>query len=310
MFKTVVDLYVVYYVMAVVGIIGLLSKFISNFTLRKVLKASRNMAKSNHPLMRLVRAKFEHACMVSEKVENIGAFAEKYIHEYQSLGFRLHTWRQMEKQAIWLSGIVAAAGAAFSYTVYGMDKQFITYAILGTIEMAFLFISYQTSDEKYKSNAIKIYMVDYLENVCAHKYAKTHSKETEQIGHMPAEMELEKMQAKAKSTPAEYVQEENKKMEKSKLKDPELKNQELKATEPKEPEIREPEIRELEIREPEYKELEYKEPESKECDITKDDLSLHKQEQKSSIPLEENMGSVEEMPREAMIREILEEFLA
>ncbi|MEG0903424.1 MAG: hypothetical protein RSC19_09055, partial [Lachnospiraceae bacterium] len=70
------------------------------------------------------------------------------------------------------------------------------------------------------------------------------------------------------------------------------------------------EIRELEIREPEYKELEYKEPESKECDITKDDLSLHKQEQKSSIPLEENMGSVEEMPREAMIREILEEFLA
>ncbi len=28
--------------------------------------------KSNHPLMRLVRAKFEHACMISDTVENVG----------------------------------------------------------------------------------------------------------------------------------------------------------------------------------------------------------------------------------------------
>ena len=29
------------------------------------------MSKSNHPLMRLIRAKFEHACMVSDKVQNV-----------------------------------------------------------------------------------------------------------------------------------------------------------------------------------------------------------------------------------------------
>ena len=34
------------------------------------------MGKSLHPLMKLVRAKFEHACMVSDKVQNIRAFVD------------------------------------------------------------------------------------------------------------------------------------------------------------------------------------------------------------------------------------------
>ncbi|MEG0109413.1 MAG: hypothetical protein RR705_11295, partial [Lachnospiraceae bacterium] len=260
MLKTIVDSYVVFYVMGAIGVVGILSKFISNLTLRKVLKASRNMAKSNHPLMRLVRAKFEHACMVSEKVENIGAFADKYIYEYHALGFRLHTWKQLEKQTIWLSGIVAAAGAGASYTVYGVSKPFVLYGIVGVMEMAFLFMSYQTTDEKYKSNAIKTYMVDYLENVCAHKYAKLYGKEgqakVDSIKELkpvylkPAEMELEQLKTREKISPAEYLK-------------PDTENTELKIKEleVKEPEIKQPEIQEPEIKEPEIKQPEIQEPE-------------------------------------------------
>lgn len=56
---------------------------------------------SLHPLMKLVRAKFEHACMVSDKVQNIRAFVDKYMYEYKVLWIKLHSWRQMEKAAAW-----------------------------------------------------------------------------------------------------------------------------------------------------------------------------------------------------------------
>ena len=74
--------------------IGAIARLITGISLKKLVRAASNMSKSNHPLMRLVRAKFEHGCMVSDKVQNVGAFVEKYLYEYRVLGVRLHTWRQ------------------------------------------------------------------------------------------------------------------------------------------------------------------------------------------------------------------------
>lgn len=83
--------------------IGAIARLITGISLKKLVRAASNMSKSNHPLMRLVRAKFEHGCMVSDKVQNVGAFVEKYLYEYRVLGVRLHTWRQWAKGSIWLA---------------------------------------------------------------------------------------------------------------------------------------------------------------------------------------------------------------
>ena len=88
--------------------IGAIARLITGISLKKLVRAASNMSKSNHPLMRLVRAKFEHGCMVSDKVQNVGAFVEKYLYEYRVLGVRLHTWRQWAKGSIWLCLIFGA----------------------------------------------------------------------------------------------------------------------------------------------------------------------------------------------------------
>ena len=84
--------------------IGAIARLITGISLKKLVRAASNMSKSNHPLMRLVRAKFEHGCMVSDKVQNVGAFVEKYLYEYRVLGVRLHTWRQWANSACLCSG--------------------------------------------------------------------------------------------------------------------------------------------------------------------------------------------------------------
>ena len=67
---------VLFYAVGVMCVLGVISKITVSLTLRRLVKEAGKMGKSLHPLMKLVRAKFEHACMVSDKVQNIRAFVD------------------------------------------------------------------------------------------------------------------------------------------------------------------------------------------------------------------------------------------
>ena len=67
---------IIFYLMLGVGIVGILAKVMNYVTLRKLVNAAGSMSKSTHKLMKLVRAKYEHACMVHDRVENVNAFVE------------------------------------------------------------------------------------------------------------------------------------------------------------------------------------------------------------------------------------------
>lgn len=177
MFKTMLDTQMIFYLMGVIGGIGILSKLVSEWTLRSLVRAAENMSKSSHRFMKLVRAKFEHACMVSDKVDNVGAFVEKFIHEYRSAGLRMHTWQQLERQSMRFVGILGLVGALLSYSIYGMGEQAFRYGAFGAIGMVLLFLICQATDEKYKVEMLHVYMVDYLQNVCAHRYQKAARQE-------------------------------------------------------------------------------------------------------------------------------------
>lgn len=157
--------------------IGAITRLITGISLKRLVRAASNMSKSNHPLMRLVRAKFEHGCMVSDKVQNVGAFVEKYLYEYRVLGVRLHTWRQWAKGSIWLCLIFGAAGTALAYAAGEREQGLYRYAVLGGAGAVALFILRMLADDAYQLEAAKTYMVDFLENTYAHRYAKANQKE-------------------------------------------------------------------------------------------------------------------------------------
>ena len=80
MLETVMKHNVIFYVMGSLMAVGILAKLVSYFTARKLVKAAGDIQKSNQKLMRLVKAKFEHASMVSDKVKNVEAFVNKYFY--------------------------------------------------------------------------------------------------------------------------------------------------------------------------------------------------------------------------------------
>ena len=181
------DTNAIVYLMTAVGILGVLAKIINQLTLHRLVKAAGNMPKSTHRLIKLVRAKYEHACMVHDSVENIDAFVEKYIYEYRGFLFRIHTWRQIELLSVWFAGILAALGAALNYLSSGFSESVYQYIAGGLAEMVLLSVIIRLSDEPYKVNAVKMYLVDYLDNICAFRLRRQRTSERESIDVIAAE---------------------------------------------------------------------------------------------------------------------------
>lgn len=172
MLETMLEGQALFVVMGTLAAGGVISKCIVNVTLKRLVRAAGNMNKSSHPFMRLVRAKFEHASMISDKVENVKVFVDKYLYEYKVFGVRLHGFRRMETLSAGLCLIVGAAGAGLMYRENGLNDMVWKAGGAGAGLAVLVYLFHLVTDEKYQLDAIRNYMVDYLENVCQHRYEK------------------------------------------------------------------------------------------------------------------------------------------
>lgn len=177
MLEILLDKYIIYVLIGGAAVCGIVSKLIVSVTLKRLVKASGNMNKSTHPLMRLVRAKFEHACMISEKVENVRVFVDKYLYEYKVAGVKLHSLRRLERAASGACLLLGLLGAVLLYSRYGMQEEVLRVGAAGAAAAIFVFLIHLLTDENYRLEMARNYMVDYLENVCLHRYEKAYQKE-------------------------------------------------------------------------------------------------------------------------------------
>ena len=195
MLEMLLDKKLLFVLMGMLTGLGVADKCIVSMTMKRMVEAAGSMSKSNHPLMRLVRAKFEHACMISDTVENVGVFVDKYLYEYKVCGLRLHSLRRLEKMCSGLLIVTGLAGAGITCQVYGMGDEALRMGASGCGLGILVWLFHLTTDENYCMEMAKNYMVDYLENVCIRKYEKMNQKERTvrvNIENGPAEEEIQK----------------------------------------------------------------------------------------------------------------------
>ena len=195
MLEMLLDKKLLFVLMGMLTGLGVADKCIVSMTMKRMIEAAGSMSKSNHPLMRLVRAKFEHACMISDTVENVGVFVDKYLYEYKVCGLRLHSLRRLEKMCSGLLIVTGLAGAGITCQVYGMGDEALRMGAAGCGLGILVWLFHLTTDENYCMEMAKNYMVDYLENVCLRKYEKMSQKERTvrvNIENGPAEEEIQK----------------------------------------------------------------------------------------------------------------------
>lgn len=188
---------IIFYVMGALLGISLVAKLMSTITVRKMVKEAAEIQKSNHKLMKLIKAKFEHASLVSDRVQNVGAFVDKYIYEYKVFGIRLNTWRGIPKKALLLILILGVFSVCESIRTNGFAETTVSYIQWTSIFILLLALVQFVSGENMRLQGARNYMVEYLENVCIHRYAKRHNMTSEEQSaeeNLP-ETSVEAMQA-------------------------------------------------------------------------------------------------------------------
>ena len=160
MLEMILDKHVIWVIIGLGAAAGVVSKCIVNVSLKRLVRGAGNMGKSTHPFMRLVRAKFEHACMVSEKVENVEAFVDKYLYEYRVAGLKLHSIQRMEVTAVGICMAAGILGGFLEYTGNGMNDEVLTTGAFGIGAGILLYLLHLTTDEKYSVSVVRNYMVD------------------------------------------------------------------------------------------------------------------------------------------------------
>ena len=296
MLETIMNSDVIFWTMGVIAGVSVLCKVITAFTLKRLVRAAGKMGKSNQKLMKLVKAKFEHAFMLSDRVDNVSAFVEKYLFEYKIFGIRLHTYRYFEKQSVWLMGILGLAGMLLSYTQPGMEEETFRYGAIGGAAMVLLFLVRNFSDEEHQLEVIKTYMIDYLENVCAPRYSKQQALKTKRMENVMNENIVE-ADEEVFSEPKTILEDE-------------IIEDTIKVVENEEEYNRNPEMKELKLPEEEKEEVEaMKEEKVLEPEIQNIEINREKSEEFSQKE-EEEERTERRIPQEVILREILEEFLA
>ena len=296
MLETIMNSNVIFWTMGVIAGVSVLCKVITAFTLKRLVRAAGKMGKSNQKLMKLVKAKFEHAFMLSDRVDNVSAFVEKYLFEYKIFGIRLHTYRYFEKQSVWLMGILGLAGMLLSYTQPGMEEETFRYGAIGGAAMVLLFLVRNSSDEEHQLGVVKTYMIDYLENVCAPRYSKQQALKTKRMENVMNENIVEAGE-EVFSEPKTILEDE-------------IIEDAIKVVENEEEYNRNPEMKELKLPEEEKEEVEaMKEEKVLEPEIQNIEINREKSEEFSQKE-EEEERTERRIPQEVILREILEEFLA
>ena len=174
MVETIVKHGIIFYVMGAMLLVGIFAKVVSHLTIRKMAKAASEIQSSNHKLMKLVKSKFEHASMVSDKVQNVEVFVKKYLYEYRVLGKRLEEWRRLQMRIIFLLSAVGALGVILSLRTTGASEYTMQHFSFAGIFIVLMLVVHTWSDEDSKLQATENYMVDYLENVCIRRYEKAN----------------------------------------------------------------------------------------------------------------------------------------
>ncbi len=188
------------YAMVVVAVIGIIGKIVAQLTLKRMRKEAENIHNSNHKLMKLIKAKYEHANIKSDRVKNISVFVDKYLYEHKICGISLHTWQTWELKCMWLILTLGVMGALSEYLGGGMSEAVFQCIAWMGVCVTLQLLLYVMGNGRIKVDASRTYIIDYLENVCAHRYEKllkeeplnVEEEEPIKIAELKEEVEKEK----------------------------------------------------------------------------------------------------------------------
>lgn len=162
--KELIEQYIIVYSIIGFGLFGMLVKFVTSLIYKKLIRESDKMGSSNHPLLKLIRMKFETCYQLRIGVHNVSSFSEKYIYKYRVMGMLLSTWEGLGTQILLICMCLGTTGL-FGAVFYGMDKEIVLSIFFTSIIVCMILIIYDSIvNISSMQKRLQVNIVDYLDN--------------------------------------------------------------------------------------------------------------------------------------------------
>lgn len=151
-------------VLAAIGVIGLVSKFITQSLYKRLLKETDNMAMTKNKNLKILKQKLENAYRLNQNIVNTQAYLDKQLYGFKFMNLTLTGWNNISIQMTILSLLAGGIGSFMSYW-YRLDSYYIvlyaSVAALGSLLLAFLDSSFNIP---LKQQRLSTSLLEYVDN--------------------------------------------------------------------------------------------------------------------------------------------------
>ena len=142
---------------------------------RQMIHETDNMATTNNKLLKQCKLKFTNCYQLNNGVSNVPIFVEKFLNKLSLGPFSFQMLYHLSGQLMLLSIVFSGVGVCRSIASGSMFGEILPFYICSLLEL-YLYLSLATLvDVKGKRKALKINLIDYLENHLSNRMQVTRA---------------------------------------------------------------------------------------------------------------------------------------
>ncbi len=156
-------------------LLSLVSRLFLGLLYSKMIQETDNMATTNNKLLKQCKLKFTHCYQLNNGVPNIQIFVEKFLSRLSLGPFSFRMLYHLSGQLMLLSVVFAGVGICRGIASGHMLGEILPFYICCFLEL-YLYLSLTTMvDVRGRRKALKINLIDYLENHLSNRMQLTRA---------------------------------------------------------------------------------------------------------------------------------------
>lgn len=202
--------YGIVYGVLLICALEVLLKGILSHTYRRLIRAAKDMGRSEHRLMKSLRVKFEACYRLKIGVPNVNIFVEKYLRHYRVLGLHLRTWEALCNQCMLLT-MMGSLGGGILAMIKGLEQGVIFSSLFaGILGNGVILLFDGIYGVHNKRELLRVDMMDFLENIYKPRLENEtfHSQMMEEYQHEYFDDDIEKAAKVVNLVPKEELKPE------------------------------------------------------------------------------------------------------
>lgn len=169
------------YGIAVICMLGILSKCMVNQVYRRMIRQTDNMATTRNAFLKNFRQRTENTYWVNQGIYNARVYVERQIYGCRFLGIPLDIWDGIAGQAVLLTLLAGGTGAYLSYW-YQLDSSYmVMYSMTAAIGAIGVLLTDWSVRTGKKRDQLVFCLQDYVENSMGRRSANRIEKEEKEI---------------------------------------------------------------------------------------------------------------------------------